>query len=234
MRTLAVIPARGGSKGLFRKNICTINGEPLLVRTLRQLRQVEGVDKVLVSTDDREIAEIAIMNGASAPFLRPESISGDTNTTDEVLRHALQWCETQGESYHAVLWAHVNMPFRKVAWLSGILRILQENPDIDSSFIVVANQKNFWARHEGVFMPLSLTGKHPGFRRRQDFEGVFQEECGLGCVTRVEHIRAGYRVGPRMSPYPVDDELATVDIHDEFDLWLADQIATIWPSLASS
>ena len=87
---LAVVPARGGSKRIARKNIRPFHGVPLLGRTLSTVAQSSVFDTVIVSTDDEEIAEVAVRFGAEVPFVRPDSLADDTTNTQEVVRHALQ------------------------------------------------------------------------------------------------------------------------------------------------
>lgn len=95
MSNLAIIPARGGSKGIPRKNIKDIAGKPLIAWTIEHALSAQCIDRVVVTTDDEEIAEAALRYGAEVPFLRPDDISGDTATTESAMLHALNWlrCE---------------------------------------------------------------------------------------------------------------------------------------------
>ena len=93
MSNLAIIPARGGSKGIPRKNIKDIAGKPLIAWSIEHALAADCIDRVLVTTDDKEIAETAKQYGADVPFLRPESISGDSATTESAVLHALEWLE---------------------------------------------------------------------------------------------------------------------------------------------
>ncbi|MEZ6878797.1 cytidylyltransferase domain-containing protein, partial [Enterobacter sp. KBR-315C3_2022] len=90
---LALIPARGGSKRIPDKNIKILNGEPLIAWTILAAKESGLFDEILVSTDSEKIAAIADDYGASVPFLRPSQISGDTATTAEVVRHAVNYIE---------------------------------------------------------------------------------------------------------------------------------------------
>lgn len=99
MSNLAIIPARGGSKGIPRKNIKEIAGKPLIAWSIEHALAANCIDRVLVTTDDIEIAEIAKRYGADVPFLRPESLSGDTATTESAVLHALEWLDTN-EGYY--------------------------------------------------------------------------------------------------------------------------------------
>lgn len=91
MSNLAIIPARGGSKGIPRKNIKDIAGKPLIAWSIEHALAADCIDRVVVTTDDEEIAQIAKVCGAEVPFLRPKSLSGDTATTESAVLHALEW-----------------------------------------------------------------------------------------------------------------------------------------------
>lgn len=95
MSNLAIIPARGGSKGIPRKNIKDIANKPLIVWSIEHALAAECIDRVVVTTDDVDIAEIAKHYGAEVPFLRPDSISGDTATTESAVLHALEWLRAE-------------------------------------------------------------------------------------------------------------------------------------------
>lgn len=95
--TLALIPARGGSKGVPHKNIRLLNGFPLIAYSIALAKISEKIDRVIVSTDSIEIAELAKKFGAEVPFMRPENFSGDKSPDYEFMNHALTWLETHRE-----------------------------------------------------------------------------------------------------------------------------------------
>src|SRR2546429_2557815 len=88
---LALIPARGGSKGIPRKNVMVLAGKPLIAYAIEQARISRRITRVLVSTDDEEIAEVARRYGAEVPFIRPAEYAEDLSPDIDVFRHALQW-----------------------------------------------------------------------------------------------------------------------------------------------
>jgi len=92
---IAIIPARGGSKGLPGKNIRNLNGKPLIAYTIAAALESKSIDKVIVTTDDVEIAEVAMKYGAQVPFKRPEEISTDTASAIDVYIHAIEYLEKQ-------------------------------------------------------------------------------------------------------------------------------------------
>ena len=91
MNKIIIIPARGGSKRVPRKNIREFKGKPIIERTINSIKELDCFNKIIVSTDDKEIAEIASSSGAEIPFIRPRHLSGDFINTRDVIVHALKW-----------------------------------------------------------------------------------------------------------------------------------------------
>lgn len=95
---IAMIPARGGSKGLPGKNIRELCGKPLIAHTIEAALHAEGIDRVIVTTDSQEIADTAKRYGAEVPFLRPAELAGDTSSAVDVYLHAVDYLEAHGEA----------------------------------------------------------------------------------------------------------------------------------------
>ena len=113
MKKIAIIPARGGSKGLQGKNYKLLNGRPLISYTIMAALESRTFDKVIVSTDSEEIAEIAKKNGAEVPFMRPQILAGDTASSDAAIMHALNFMEVvEGEKYDCVCKLQPTSPLR--------------------------------------------------------------------------------------------------------------------------
>ncbi|MFJ5358501.1 cytidylyltransferase domain-containing protein [Pectobacterium sp. CHL-2024] len=109
--TLAIIPARGGSKRLPRKNIKILHGKPLIAWTIDAALSAKTVDDVIVSTDDDEIASVARQYGAQVPFIRPASLASDTSTTEDVIRHAVDFM-SEKHYYDKVIILQPTSPLR--------------------------------------------------------------------------------------------------------------------------
>src|SRR4051812_42339110 len=112
MAVLALIPARGGSKGVPRKNIRALAGKPLLDYTIEAAGAARLVDAIVVTTDDEEIAAVARAGGASVPFLRPAALAQDTTPTLPVVQHALGELSRSGQEFNAVCLLQPTNPFR--------------------------------------------------------------------------------------------------------------------------
>lgn len=110
-KTIAIIPARGGSKRIPRKNIKDFHGMPLIAYSIKVALKSKLFDKVIVSTDDEEIAKIAREYGASVPFIRPVELSDDFTGTGAVVNHALQYLKEQDEIYDLVCTIYATAPF---------------------------------------------------------------------------------------------------------------------------
>jgi CMP-N-acetylneuraminic acid synthetase len=125
MRRLALVPARGGSKGIPRKNIALLGGKPLIAWTIQAARSASSIDRVVVSTDDAEIAEIAVHYGAEVPFLRPADLSGDRAAAQPVIAHAVSWLAVhEGWTAEAVAYLQPTSPLRGAADIDHAAELL--------------------------------------------------------------------------------------------------------------
>lgn len=108
---IVIIPARGGSKRIPRKNIKLFHGKPMIAYSIEAAQKSGCFDKIIVSTDDQEIADVALQYGAEVPFLRPASIADDFATTLDVMQHAIEWCKTQKWVVDKVCCIYATAPF---------------------------------------------------------------------------------------------------------------------------
>ena len=120
---IAVIPARGGSKRIPRKNIKEFFGKPMIAWSIEAAISSNLFDQIVVSTDDQEIAKIAESLGANVPFIRPEKISDDFATTTDVIAHAVQWMIEENYSVEAVCCIYATAPFIRVSDLQESYKI---------------------------------------------------------------------------------------------------------------
>jgi YrbI family 3-deoxy-D-manno-octulosonate 8-phosphate phosphatase len=157
-KILALIPARGGSKGIPRKNIRSFAGYPLIAWSIAAARQSESVTRVIVSTDDEEIAAVAREYGAETPFLRPVELAQDKSTDLPVFEHALKFLEdVEGYRPEIVLQLRPTSPIRPRAMVDDSIRILLEHKDADCVRGVVSASQNpykMW-RFNGEGKPLN-------------------------------------------------------------------------------
>ncbi|MBK3807302.1 pseudaminic acid cytidylyltransferase [Stutzerimonas stutzeri] len=134
---LAVIPARGGSKRIPRKNIKLFCGKPMIAWSIEAALQSGCFDQVVVSTDDAEIAEVARQHGADVPFTRPAELSDDYTGTVPVIRHAIEWFTQQGRTVEQVCCLYATAPFVTAQDLNRGMQVLQGD-DCDYAFSVTS------------------------------------------------------------------------------------------------
>jgi len=128
---LGIVPARGGSKGISRKNIRSLAGKPLLAYTAAAALQSKWLARVLLSTDDPEIAETGRAFGLEAPFLRPAELALDSTPMLDVVLHAIDWAQGRGERYAAICLLQPTSPLRSVETIDRCISALWEK-DVDS------------------------------------------------------------------------------------------------------
>jgi len=138
VETLAVIPARGGSKRIPRKNIKPFLGVPMLARTIALLRESGAFERIIVSTDDDEIAAVATDAGAELPFRRPAEISNDRATTAPVIEHAVRTLEGLGYQAEYVCCVYPAAVLASVADIRAALETLVQSPLLDYVFTATA------------------------------------------------------------------------------------------------
>ena len=224
MNIVAIIPARGGSKSLPKKNILPLAGKPVIAYTIEIAKSSKYINRIVVSTDDQEIAKISKKYGAEIPFLRPKELSGEDTTTEAVLKHAVEWIEEK-EDYKIdiVVFFQVTDFFKKVEWVDETIEYLIKNPEIESAFIGCKAHKNFWKRENDTHIRATPFG---GYGPRQKRTPLFREDTGLGCAIRSQVIKQGKRLGNNIKL--IEKEYPLFDIHGKFDLWLIEKILTEW------
>ena len=123
---VAIIPARGGSERIPRKNIKLFHGKPIIAYSIETALRSKLFDRVIVSTNDREIAEVACRVGAESPFLRPDFLSDSFTGTNVVVKHAIEWLNNQGEAVEYACCIYATAPFLQVGYLKeGFVQLLQ-------------------------------------------------------------------------------------------------------------
>src|SRR5512138_2499300 len=189
---LALIPARGGSKGIPRKNIRNFAGYPLIAWSIAAAKQSELVTRVIVSTDDAEIAAVARQCGAETPFPRPAELAQDQTTDLPVFEHALQWLEeNEGYRPEVVVQLRPTSPIRPRDCVDRAVAILLAHPDADSVRGVVPagqNPHKMW-RLSGEETPMRNLLDVPGLREpynapRQSLPSIYWQTGHVDAIRR--------------------------------------------------
>lgn len=174
-RVVAIIPARGGSKRIPRKNVKAFHGKPLIAYSIEVALSSKLFDDVIVSTDDKEIADIAQRYGARVPFIRPKELSDDYTGTGSVISHTLEYLKDQGEVFDYCCTLYATAPLLKIEYLIEGFKKLKES-DAKNSFSVISMpfpiQRTFRITQENrceMFWPEHFN------KRSQDLEVAYQD-----------------------------------------------------------
>lgn len=220
-RTIAIICARGGSKGLHRKNLKLLDGHPLVGRAIRHAQDSKCIDHLIVSTDDEEIAAVAQSYGAEVPFIRPVDLAQDLTTTEDTLRHAiLEYEKVTGIEFDIAVFLTPTDIFRKPEWISQAVIKLRNNPDLESVFVGHETHKNFWEQKEDGSWE-RVKPWMASYSSRQVRRAIVREDTGLACASRAYLWREGRRIGDKVDIIVTEDDFTGIDIHHEEDLMLA-------------
>lgn len=183
---VAVVPARGGSKRIPHKNIRLFNGEPLLARTLKVLLDAEVFDRVIVSTDDSDIARISIDAGAEVPFLRPASLADDHTPAPEVIKHAIVALEEQSGTDVGVEYVCSVFPTAVLVTSDDLRRAFHELSNSSHQFVFAATSFGFPVQRGLRQLPgggCEMLDPSTRLVRSQDLETVYHD-AGQFCWGR--------------------------------------------------
>lgn len=223
-RILAVIPARGGSRGVPRKNIQQICGKPLIAYTIETALAAGPLfDRVIVSTEDEEIAGVARAYGADVPFIRPRDLAGDRTPTLPLLQHATRYAEQEAHApFDWICLLQPTAPFREVADLQAAVRLAVAGgcDSVISVVRVFAVHPILMKRIEGDrLLPFCIEEKEG--ERRQDYSPPAYMRNGAIYLTRRDVLlERGSVWGDVIRPYVMPEE-RSVSIDSRIDLLLA-------------
>lgn len=229
VEVLAIIPARGGSKTIPRKNIKDFAGFPLIAYSIAAGRQSELVSRVMVSTDDEEIAQVARRYGAEVPFIRPAAHAQDQTPDLPVFEHALAWLEEhQGYRPDIVVQLRPTSPLRRMWHIDGSIRALIQNPHADSVRTVVVPFQNpfkMWTiAEDGLMRPLMQTNfKEPYNMPRQALPDVYWQTGYVDAAWRKTILEKKSMTGERILPLVIDPA-DWVDLDSPEDWQRAEQL----------
>lgn len=226
MNVLAMIPARGGSKGIPRKNLVPLAGKPLLAHSIVHALESERITRVVVSTEDDEIASVARDFGAEVPFLRPAELAGDTVLDLPVFAHVLDELERH-EQYCPDVVVHLRptAPYRHPGWIDEAVDLLVKTPGADSVRSVSPPAQHpyrvFRLDEEGFLDPV-MKSEHPQpyLLRRQDLPEMYYYNCVIDVARPITIRQQQSMTGNRILPYHMDPE-HVLDIDSPRDLRIA-------------
>ena len=156
-RVLALIPARGGSKGIPHKNIRLLKGHPLIAYSIAASKNSAYIDRVVVTTDDEEIARVACQYGAEVPFLRPAELATDYSKSIEALVHAVETLAVSGDVYDSVVWLQPTSPLRRSAEIDAAIEVFYSHGCLGVASVCEVSENPVLTRRidaSGVLHPL--------------------------------------------------------------------------------
>ena len=223
-RFLAVIPARGGSKSIERKNIADLGGKPLIAYTIESAFGSALLSDCVVSTDSDEIASVAKASGACIPFIRPDDLATDSADSLGVVLHALEFMENKNQTkYDAVVMLQPTTPFRKASWIDDALKQLAES-ELDSVVSVVHVGANhpyrMYSLDEHEELVSFVQGVEDPMMPRQKLPPVYIRSGDIYATRRNCLLEQRSLIGRRSGGLVIDPKYA-VNIDEAMDLEVA-------------
>lgn len=207
-KILGLIPARGGSKGVPRKNIRLLGGRPLIEYTVRAAQKSKFIDRLICSTDDNEIAELVRECGCDVPFIRPSELASDSAKAIDVIQHAIHFMEGLDQClYDPIVYLEPPAPFRTTKDIDACIELYFREP-VDSAVAVYEADHAHPAYMKKIenarLRPFCMD--EPEGTRRQDFEPKAYIRNGAVYVFKREIIMSGKLYGDQIVPYVMPQE----------------------------
>ncbi|MDA9030964.1 acylneuraminate cytidylyltransferase family protein [Candidatus Pseudothioglobus singularis] len=207
MNFLAIILARGGSKGIPGKNIKSFCDKPLISWTIRQANHAKIFTKIVVSSDSKDIIETSLKNGAEAPFIRPKSLSQDNSSSIDAIYHCLDFYEKNGVYFDAVCLLEPTSPLRTPSQLKAIINSFIERQETHDSLITVGKIREsveIFKKLEQEDLKPYFGSKHSQIRRQESKQAYFP--YGVAYISKIETLRKEKTFySNRCTYYQVDD-----------------------------
>lgn len=209
MTVVGIIPARGGSKGIRKKNITPFLGEPLITHTIEQARESEHLDGIYVSTDDDEIADVSRSAGATV-IERPVEIAGDFASTEDALLHAVDVLEDRGISPEILVLLQCTSPLRRETDIDDAIELVRID-EYDSALSCCEDHKFYWTDGEDGANPINYDPQERSMR--QELKQRYQENGSIYVmkidVLKEQECRLGGSVGIHEMPEALSFEIDT-------------------------
>ena len=226
MKVLAITLARGGSKGIPKKNMALLDGKPLLEYTFLQALKSKLIDRYIISTDSEEITNYAKCRGIDVPFLRPSHLATDKATSADALKHAVKFCESQDNiKYDLIVELMCTNPFKTSLDIDNCIELFSKS-NVDSVIGVSKLEEHHPARIKKLvngFIKDFVVPEESS--RRQDLKpDAYIRNGSIYAISRDKLINENYRFGGENSLAYIMKEPANINIDNKWDLLLADII----------
>jgi CMP-N-acetylneuraminic acid synthetase len=212
VRILGLIPARAGSKGIPGKNLKLLGGRPLVAHSIEAARQADCLDRILVSTDAQEIADVARRHGAEVPWLRPADLATDTASIEDVVLHALRSLAEEGYRPEAVMVLQPTSPFRSARTIRSAMELCERFAGDSVVSVSEAREHPFWCKRialDGTLQPWEPSVSVPS--RRQDLPPAY-------CLNGVVYLASADTLHTRRSLYSQHTRALVVPEGESLDL----------------
>lgn len=222
LKILAVIPARGGSKGLPRKNILPLGGKPLISYSIETAKKSRLIDRVIVTTDDKEIADVAKKYGAEIPFLRPARLAKDSTPPFPVLEHALKFLDSeQNYKPDVIVWLEPPNPFRDSKRIDDAIKIFVSDKKADSLRGICEAELNpykMWVIKGKYIEPFIKKGNQ-GIHGmpRQKFKKIYTQNGFVFLFKYNTIMKKGNLCGDKILPYVIKDKFINIETKEDLE-----------------
>ncbi|KAJ52334.1 N-acylneuraminate cytidylyltransferase/CMP-N,N'-diacetyllegionaminic acid synthase [Clostridium tetanomorphum] len=219
-RILAIIPARGGSKGIPRKNVKDLNGKPLIAYTIEEGIKSKYIDELIVSTEDEEIASVSKAYGAEVPYLRPEEFSKDETPGIYPIIHGIEYFDKKNNRFDYVVCLQCTSPFRKAYQIDEAIEKLIEI-DADSIVSVCENEVSpYWMKKIVDGKMTNFLEESTLYARRQDVPKLYRLNGAIYIAKK--HILMNFKNWYTENTIPyIMDEKTSLDIDNMMDFKFA-------------
>jgi len=223
MNALVLIPARGGSKGIPRKNIKLLGGKPLIQYTIEAAKEIFNNENICVSTDDFEIKKIVENLGLDVPFIRPYELSKDESGTHEVIMHAVNYYENKGLIFNTIILLQPTSPFRNSSHIKEAIELYDDKCQMVVS-VKKTNSNPYYVLMEEDINGWLVKSKKGNYTRRQDCPDVYEINGAIYIINIKELRKNDLSKLHKVKKY-IMDEYCSHDIDTAFDWEIANQLA---------
>lgn len=223
MNPLIIIPARGGSKGIPKKNIVPLNGRPLIDYTIKAALEIAPAERIILSTDSDEIAAVARRCGLDVSYMRPAELATDTAGSREVILDVMDWADRRGIRYDAVLLLQPTSPLRTADDIAGAMALYADGTDMVVS-VTEARSNPYYNCFETDADGYLHVSKGDGlYTRRQDVPSAYEYNGAVYVINPASIRRLPMGAFPRRLPY-VMPPARSIDIDAPIDLLIASHL----------
>lgn len=221
-KVLAIIPARGGSKGIPRKNIASFCGKPLIAWSIEEALRSKYIDRVIVSTEDKEIGEVSQKYGAEVPFLRPVELSQDDTPGIDPILHCIKWLKLNEKcEYDYICTLQCTSPFRNSEHIDEALEKLLSNKGDSIVSISESEVSPYWMKKIKHGKLVDFIKNIPTYTRRQDLPKVYKINGALYMIKTSTLLKNKSWYSRNTLPY-IMNRVDSIDIDEPIDLKIAE------------